>query len=235
AELYVNAGYGYHSNDARGTTITVDPATGETAARVTPLARARGAEIGARLLSVPGVQMDVALWRLDLASELLFVGDAGTTEARGASRRAGLELTGDVRLTRRVAIEADLAYSHARFRNGDRIPGAVEGVAAIGLSLTDLGPVSAELRYRWFGPRPLVEDNRVRSQASSLVSARASYAIAPRVRLQVDCFNLLDAQVSDVDYFYASRLPGEPANGVESVHFHPVERRSVRVGLITTF
>ncbi|HEX2122795.1 MAG TPA: TonB-dependent receptor, partial [Thermoanaerobaculia bacterium] len=163
-ELYLNAGSGFHSNDARTESDDL-------------LVRTRGAEAGVRA-QLGTAELSASFWRLDAASELLFVGDAGTTEARGASRRAGVELTGAVRLTRRVAIDADLAWSRARFRNGDRIPGAVEGVAAVGLSLTDLGPVSAELRYRYFGPRPLVEDNRVRSQASSLVSARASYAIA---------------------------------------------------------
>lgn len=221
AELFLNAGGGFHSNDARTQSADL-------------LVRTRGAEMGVRAQRGT-TEISASVWGLDAASELLFVGDAGSTEERGASRRTGVELSGDVRLTRRIALDADLAYSRARFRNGDRIPGAVEGVATLGLSLIDFGPISGELRYRYFGPRPLVEDNSVRSQASSLVSARAAYAIAPRVRLQVDCFNLLDAQVSDVDYFYASRLPGEPADGVESVHFHPVERRSIRIGLTTTF
>jgi outer membrane receptor protein involved in Fe transport len=99
----------------------------------------------------------------------------------------------------------------------------------------DLGRVSGELRYRYFGPRPLVEDDSVRSSASHLVNARVGYRVAPRVRLDLDVFNVLNAKASDIDYFYASRLPGEAAAGVDDVHFHPVEKRALRVGVTTSF
>ena len=70
-ELYVNAGMGFHSNDARGATIRVDPARGEFVDRVTPLVRARGAEVGMRTVRVRGLQSTVDLWYLGLDSELL--------------------------------------------------------------------------------------------------------------------------------------------------------------------
>ena len=132
-----------------------------------------------------------------------------------------------------------LLFSRARFRDADpereHIPGAVEGVASAGLSLTDFHRFGGELRYRYFGPRPLIEDNSVRSKAASTVSARISYSVTPRVRFAVDAFNILDAKVSDVDYFYTSRLRGEPAGGLGDIHFHPLEKRSVRFAVTTTF
>jgi hypothetical protein len=238
-ELYANAGSGFHSNDARGATIRVDPATGEPADRVTPLVRTKGAELGLRTTPVPRVHLTAALWGLDMASELLFVGDAGSTEASRPSRRMGVELVAFYNLRSWLAVDADYAYSRGRFRDadpsGDRIPGAVEGVASAGLNLMDFGRLSGELRYRYFGPRPLIEDDSIRSDASNLVNARLGWHLTPRVRLDVDVFNLLDAKVSDVDYFYASRLPGEPAAGVGDIHFHPVERRAFRVGVTTSF
>jgi hypothetical protein len=94
--------------------------------------------------------------------------------------------------------------------------------------------ISAELRYRYFGPRPLIEDDSVRSEASSLVSTRVGYALSPRVRLDVDLFNVFDAEASDVDYFYTSRLRNETL-AVDDVHFHPVEKRSLRIGVTTRF
>ena len=127
-EFYVNAGLGYHSNDARGTTITRDPSTGEAAQPVTPLVRAKGAEVGFRSVALPRVQTTVSIWRLDLASELLFVGDAGTTEASRPSQRYGVEWTNYVRVSRVVTVDGDLAWSHARFTDADEagsfIPGA---------------------------------------------------------------------------------------------------------------
>lgn len=238
-ELYANAGAGFHSNDARGVTIRVDPATGEPAGRVTPLVRTRGAEVGLRSSPVQRLHVTASAWALDMASELLFVGDAGSTEASRPSRRVGVELATYYNLSRWLALDADYAYSRARFRDrdaaGDHIPGAIEGVASIGLNLVDFRNVSGELRYRYFGPRPLMEDNGIRSKASNLFNARIGYRIAPRVRLDLDVFNIFDARVSDIDYFYASRLPGEAASGVEDVHFHPVEKRALRFGVSTQF
>jgi len=79
-EFYVNGG-GFHSNDARGTTITVDPKSGSAVDKVTPLVRSRGFELGVRSVWLPGLQTSLSLYRLDFDSELVFVGDAGTTEA----------------------------------------------------------------------------------------------------------------------------------------------------------
>ena len=220
-ELYANAGGGFHSNDGR------------SADGGTPLVRTRGAEVGVRT-RIRGVEATAALWRLDIGSELVFVGDAGTTEAGGATRRNGLELGAAVRVRDWLALDGQWAYSRARFRNGDHVPGAVEGVASAGISVVDLHRFSGELRYRWFGPRPLVEDNSVRSSASGLLNARIGYALTPRLRLDADVFNALDADASDVDYFYTSRLRTESAP-VDDVHFHPVERRSLRIGVTTTF
>lgn len=201
--------------------------------------RSRGAELGLRSTPLPRVHVTAALWALDLASELLFVGDAGTTEASRGSRRTGLELAAFYNLRDWLALDVEYAYSRARFRGGDpagdRIPGAVEGVASVGLSVVDFRRLSGELRYRYFGPRPLVENDSVRSEASNLVSARVGYRVTPRLRLDFDAFNLLDAEVSDIDYFYTSRLPGEPPAGIEDVHFHPVEKRAFRLGLTTSF
>ena len=239
SELYLNWGSGFHSNDARGTTIRIDPGSGEPVERVTPLVRSRGAEAGLRTRPLSRLSATAAVWTLDLASELVFVGDTGTTEASRGTRRSGIELSAQYQLSPRVSIDSEYAYSRARFEGagpeGDRVPGAIEGVASAGLNLGGSGPLSAELRYRYFGPRPLVEDNSVRSEASSLVSGRLGYQLHKAVRLTVDVFNLLDSDVSDIDYFYRSRLPGEAAGGTEDTHFHPVEKRSVRLGITTTF
>jgi hypothetical protein len=238
-ELYLDAGSGFHSNDGRGSTITVDPSTGSPVSRVDPLLQTRGAEVGVRTSPAPDVQVTASLWGLDIDSELLFIGDAGSTEPSRPSHRTGLEVTGSWNLLRWLTLDSELAYSRARFRDvdpaGDRIPGAVEGVGSLGITMGELHGISASLRFRYFGPRPLIEDNSVRSSPSRLINGRISYRLTPRVRLDLDVFNLLNAEASDVDYFYASRLPGEPAGGVDDIHTHPVEPRSVRAGIVATF
>ncbi len=237
-EFYANAGFGYHSNDARGAVTRVDPSTGEAVTPVTPLVRARGAELGLRTVRVRGLQSTLSAWYLGLDSELLFVGDAGTTEAGRPSRRAGLEWTNYARLGPWLQADADVSWSRARFVNGDpagsRVPGALDRVIGAGLS-ADRGRASANLRVRHFGPRPLVEDASVSSRATTLWNAEAAVRLSRRARVVLQGFNLFNSQVADIDYFYRSRLPGEAADGVDDVHTHPALPRSVRLGLHVTF
>ena len=78
---------------------------------------------------------------------------------------------------------------------------------------------------------PLIEDGSVVWASSSLVNAMLSYRLGSGLEARVEIFNLLDRRDSDIAYFYASRLTGEPLEGVEDVHFHPMERRSARLTL----
>jgi hypothetical protein len=91
------------------------------------------------------------------------------------------------------------------------------------------------LRWRYFGPRPLIENDSVQSKATSLVELEAGYKISRTVRVALDAFNLFNATDSDIDYYYASRLPGEPAGGVNDIHFHPTLPRTARVSCIVGF
>jgi len=237
-EFFANAGRGFHSNDARGTVATVSPRDGAPASPVTPLVRSRGAELGARSEWIPGLQSSLALWRLDLDSELVFVGDAGDTEASRASRRSGVEWSNHYRAAEGVLVDLDLAASRAHYRDhapeGDRIPGAINRVASFGVS-GERGPFSGQIQLRYFGPRPLVEDGSVRSASTTLASARVGWRLRSDLKLTLDVFNLFDRRASDIDYFYVSRLAGEPAEGVADRHFHPVEPRSARVTLALGF
>jgi len=208
-------------------------------ARVTPLARAKAAEIGVRSLPLPGWQTTVALWGLDIASELVFSGDAGTTEPSRASRRFGVEWSNSYRVRPWLTLDADLSISKARFRDSDParpfVPGAVQNVVSAGMSVDGLGAVFGSLRLRYFGPRPLIDDDSVRSKATATLNALIGYELMRGLKAQVEIFNALDAKASDVDYAYVSRLPGEPAGGVNDVHFHPTVPRSARVGLTYGF
>jgi hypothetical protein len=234
-EYFINYGYGFHSNDARGTTITVDPATGAAAERVTPLVRAKGGEIGFRAAPFKGVHTSLALWRLDIDSELLFTGDAGTTEPSRPSKREGVEWASYTNAWRNVIADFDLTLSRARFKDsapaGNYIPGSTNTTMSGGITYAE-GPWSGGLRLRYFGPRPLIEDNAQRSGSSMLVNAKLNYAVTKKLRVGFDVLNMFNRKVDDIAYFYASRLPGEPATGVEDKHFHPAEPRILRVSLM---
>ena len=175
----------------------------------------------------------LALWRLDVDSELLFVGDAGTTEPSRPSRREGIEWGTYVKASRHVTADFDITWSKARFRDddpvGSHIPGSTSRTLSGGLTYA-AGPWSGGLRLRYFGPRPLVEDDSVRSSSSMLVNARLGYAVSRRLRVGVEVLNLFDREVDDITYFYESRLRGEPGP-VSDRHFHPAEPRTLRVSL----
>jgi hypothetical protein len=238
-ELYANAGMGFHSNDARGAVIRVDPRTGETVDRVTPLVRARGAEAGVRTVRVGGLQSTATLWYLGLDSELLFVGDAGTTEPGRPSRRVGFEWTNYAHPRSWLTLDADVSFSRARFTDvdpvGDRVPGALDRVIAAGATIEHGSSMFASLRVRHFGPRPLVEDASVQSESTTLWNAEVGYRLSTRTRLVAELFNLTNARVSDIDYFYTSRLPGEPFDGVDDLHTHPAVPRTARISLAIGF
>jgi len=238
-EVYLNAGTGFHSNDARGAVTTVDPASGDPVDRVTPLVRAKGAEIGLRTVRIRGLQSTVALWYLGIDSELLFVGDAGTTEPGRPSRRVGLEWTNYARLAPWVTVDADLAFTHARFTDedpaGSEIPGALDRVISAGLTFEPRKAVFGSLRVRHFGPRPLIEDGSVNSKSTTIWNGEVGYRLSNKARLVLEAFNIFDANVADIDYFYTSRLPGEPADGVDDTHTHPALPRSARIGIQFSF
>ena len=237
AEFYSSAGYGFHSNDARGTTITIDPKTRNLAEKVPPLVRSKGLEMGVRSEAIEGLQSTLSFYKLDFDSELLFQGDAGTTKAGRPSRRLGFEFSNYYKPVRWLTIDADLAFARASFRNfdpvGSRIPGAVEGVASLALAVNS-GPYSGALQLRYFGPRPLIEDNSVRSKSTATMSGRIGYKFNSKLRIELEGFNLTNRRDSAIDYYYMSQLKGEAA-AVNDIHFHPVETRSFRLTVVANF
>jgi outer membrane receptor protein involved in Fe transport len=229
-EFYLNAGNGFHSNDARGVLDADNPAT--------PLARSRGQELGVRSEWVRGLQSSLSLYKLDFDSELVFIGDAGNTEASRPSRRYGVEFSNYWKPLKWLSVDADLAFARGRYRDedpaGDRIPGAIEGVGQLALTVAPSGPWSGSLRMRYFGPRPLVEDNSVRSRGTRTVNGRIGYRISKRTHIELEGFNLSNRRDSAIEYYYASRLAGEAAP-VDDIHFHPIESRSFRLTINTSF
>ncbi|MET1084295.1 MAG: TonB-dependent receptor [Burkholderiales bacterium] len=239
-EYFLNWGKGFHSNDARGTTTRIDPKTGEPAQPVTPVVPTYGYEIGLRSQPLPGLTTTLALWQLKQDSELLFIGDAGTTEASRPSKRAGVEWLVQYVPVSWLAMDLALAYTRARFTDfdpdaGDRIPGAAEAVGSAGVTIGNLNGWFGSLRWRYIGVRPLIEDNSVRSRALSQFNGRVGYAVNQQWRVWVDVFNIFNRKDHDIDYFYVSRLPGEPAEGIADLHFHPVEPRVFRISVSAAY
>ncbi|MDO6683481.1 TonB-dependent receptor [Oceanobacter sp. 5_MG-2023] len=240
-EIYLSIGQGLHSNDTRGTTIQVDPADGSDVDAVDPLVDSIGYELGVRGLIAERLNASLVLWQLDLDSELLFVGDAGNTEATRSSRRQGIEMTGYLNLTEAWNADLEYAYTRARFRDssddGDYIPGAPESVAQAGLTYIGATPSaqpwSGSLRMRYIGPRALLEDNSERA-GSNLVLNAATQLELQNWQFGLEVLNLLDSDDHDIDYWYESQLAGE-SEAQEGLHYHVMEPRTVRMSAALMF
>ena len=239
SELYLSAGMGFHSNDARGVTASKDAAD--------PLVRTYGAEIGVRTSFVPDLHSTAAFWWLDSDSELVFVGDAGETTATRPSRRYGVELANFYSPLDWLTFDVDYAWSHTRFRDhepeGDYVPGSIENVVGAGVTVHDIFGLLASLRLRYFGPRPLIEDDSERSHETIMVGALLAYDITDTWRITGEVFNLLDRDDAEIDYFYPSCLQSEipptgscPADGgIDDIHFHPVYPITFRGAITARF
>jgi outer membrane receptor protein involved in Fe transport len=232
-EFFFNVGRGFHSNDARGTTIQIDPKTGAPADRVPGLAASKGLELGVRTEAIAGLQSSLAVWQLKANSELVYVGDAGATEAGEASKRYGVEWNNRYTPMPWLIVDADFAWSHARFANGDYIDNAVERIATFS-GTVKRGPWAATLATRYIGAGPLAPDNSVRSRSSITTNLRLGYQVSKQVELGLDVFNLFNRRNEDIQYFYESQLPFEAAP-VADRHIHPGEPRSIRVSMKVNF
>ncbi|WP_025038321.1 TonB-dependent receptor [Bradyrhizobium sp. DOA9] len=230
-EFFLGAGYGMHSNDARGATTTEDPSDPTTKLLPSPLlVRTRGAEVGVRSRIIPGLDSSFSLFILDQDSEILFSGDAGDTEATRASRRYGFEWTNHYRPRSWIDIDADLAMTYARFRGydfdqadvyaslagypqaqignapGNYIPNAPPMVASAGITLGEKTGWFGGLRWRYLASSPLTEDYAFRSSATSIFNGRLGYRADNGWRIQLDVLNLLNARANQITYAYGSML-----------------------------
>jgi outer membrane receptor protein involved in Fe transport len=235
-EFYLNLGTGFHSNDARGVNNTVDPSTGDPLDAVDPLVRQIGGEIGVRSQIVPNLTSTLSLWWLDSDSELVYVGDAGLNEAGPASRRFGIEWTNYWRPNDWVSVDAEIAITHARFRNegaADHIPNSIPLMFSGGIALGREEGYFASLRARAFVSRPLEETGEIEGKDTLTVNAQVGYRTKDW-EFALECLNLLDRNDNDIEYYYTSQLSSE-VSSVDDRHFHPAEPRMVRAKLTYHF
>lgn len=230
-EFFVGAGYGMHSNDARGATTTEDPVDPTTKLTPAPLlVRTKGAEVGLRSRIIPDLDSSLSVFLLDQDSEIVFNGDAGDTSASRPSRRYGFEWTNHYRPKPWIDIDADVAMTHARFGGydsdqaamfaslagypeaqignapGNYIPNAPAMVASAGITLGEKTGWFGALRWRYLGSSPLTEDNAFRSQPTSIFNGRLGYRADNGWRIQLDVLNLFNARANQISYAYGSLL-----------------------------
>ena len=229
-ELYANYGEGFHSNDARAAINTIDPATGNPSDTLDILVKGEGSELGFRYDTLKGFNLSVAWFELDLDSELVFVGDAGTTEPSDPSRRNGIEFNSFWEFTEALVFDFAVTKSDGHFRglpSGENsIPDAHDLVVAAGLTYHNPNGWTSSLRVRHFDDAALTVDESVKRDSSTLIHFGVSYA-QESWELGLDVINLLDEEDDDIAYWFESRMVGETAS-FKDIHFHPSNPRAVR-------
>lgn len=236
-EGYANWGRGFHSNDVRGATIQREPLSGDPVDSVDALIASEGGEFGVRIEAAETFNATLTAFWLALDSELVYVGDAGSTEPNDGSRRYGAEVSLFWQARDWLAWNAAYTYTDARFditSPDDEIPGAVPATLTTGVNAVWKNGVAASARLRWLSDAPLVENGSLRSDDSLLVNAGLRYRYG-NAEYRLDVFNLLGSDAADIAYFYASRLAGEALSGIEDTHLHPLEPRAVRASVTWHF
>ena len=251
-EFYVQGGFSFHSNDARGTTQRVEPISPDypfptPSTPIRPLVPTKGAEIGMRTVAIPHLQSTLSVWYLYSASELQQDGDTGGTVASASpSNRYGVEWANYYTPLEHLVLDFDFADSKALFTaidpddaapgspGGKYVPEAVGLVISSGATVQSYKGLWGSLRLRYFGPRNLTSDAIYRSNSTALLNAEAGYHINDRWRVSAQLFNLLNRYDHDIDYAYTSRITPTAAAEFTDV-FHPVEPFQVRFMLVRTF
>jgi hypothetical protein len=251
-EFYVQGGFGFHSNDARGATQRVEPISPDNpfptaTSRIPALVPTKGAEVGVRTSAFSHLQSTFSLWYLHSESELQQDGDTGATVASlSPSNRYGVEWANYYTPLEHWAFDFDLADSRAFFTEidpddaapnspgGKRVPEAVGVVASAGATMHDYKRFSASLRLRAFGPRDLTSDGNYRSNTTLLLNAEVRYRLTRKWSLVVEALNLLNRKDHDIDYAYESRIT-PTADPAYTDGFHPVEPFQVRFGVRRSF
>ena len=230
-EFYGNYGHGFHSNDVRAAVNTVDPVTGDPTESLEMLVEGKGSEIGFRYDTLEGFNLSAAYYTLKMDSELVFVGDAGTTEPGDPSRRDGIEVTSFWEISDQLVFDISGAKSDGHFiglpSGENAIPDAHDLVYGVGLTYAGGNGWTSSLRVRHFGDAALTEDEVVEKGSSTLLHFGLSYE-QDNWEIGLDILNLLDEEDDDIAYWFESQLPGEAA-AVEDIHFHPADPRTVRV------
>ena len=212
--LYLNSGYGFHSNDTR----VVVPQNGREI-----LPKALGADLGAIFKPSPALLLNVAGWYLALDQEFVYVGDEGVVEPGGRTRRYGLDVSARLQVLRSLFVDADLTYSHARSvdepEGAQYIPLAPQWTGTGGLSWDRGRGLFGSLRFRWLGDRSANEDNSLAADGYVLLDAVAGWK-NKTWEFGISAQNLLNAEWKEAQFETESRLPGEP-EPVAEIHYTP--------------
>ncbi|MBB3213082.1 hypothetical protein FHW67_002371 [Herbaspirillum sp. Sphag1AN] len=238
-EFFINAGKGFHSNDARGVINQIDPTTGAAASAVPALVGSWGKEIGVRTEVIDGLQSSLALWSLNSDSEIVYSADSaiGSTSANGASKRHGVEWNNHWVVNPWLMLDADLAWTHARYANmnengdtGNMIPNAVSKVGMFKATVHQ-GSWAAGWETRYIGAYPLSQDGSLMAPSAIISNLKLQRDLTPQMSLSLDVLNIFNRQYYDIAYEQDYQVTASSVTVPNGITVHPGEPRELRLTL----
>ncbi len=222
--LFIKSGVGFHSNDSR----VVVARSGEQI-----LPKAYGLDIGSIWKPSDKLLVNLALWRLNLDQEFVYVGDEGIVEAGGKTTRQGIELGLRYQFTPSLYASMDVNYTNPRAveeAEGQQYIPLAPTFTSIGSLIYDTKKkFSGSLSYRLLGDRSANEDKSLIADGYFLLDMTMNYRVG-RFDIGLSIENLLNREWKEAQFETESRLFSE-ATSVSEIHFTPGTPFQARLSL----
>ena len=213
AQLFIKAGKGFHSNDAR--VVVQDPG------HILPAAY--GWDLGINFKPVSGLFVTAAVWHLYLQQEFVYVGDEGIVEPSGKTRRTGIDVSGRYQVNNWLFADINMNLAKPRIidnKSGeDHVPLAPTFTTTGGLNWQAPNGISGGLRFRYLEDRPATEDNSVVAKGYMITDFSFNYT-RKKFEVGIAIENLFNREWNETQFNTLSRLKNETAP-VEEIHFTP--------------
>jgi outer membrane cobalamin receptor len=211
-QLYLSTGLGFHSNDAR-------VAVARSGRDILP--RAYGVDVGVYTKVADKLLLNVALWRLDLAQEFVYVGDEGIVEPSGRTQRQGIDLSLRYQLNPWLFADVDVNVTKPRSKDNNEhfIPLAPRFTTIGGLSFQFASGFHGSLRYRHLSDRPANEDHSITAPGYFLTDATVNFT-RPKFGIALSAENIFNSSWNEAQFATTSRLENE-VDAATEIHFTP--------------
>ncbi len=227
-QLFIKAGKGFHSNDAR---VVVE----NDGKQILPAAY--GADLGVIVKPTENILINIAAWYLYLDQEFVYVGDAGVVEPSGKSKRQGIDVTGRFQFTKNIFANANFNFTKPRAigepKGADYIPLAPTFTSVGGLYYKAQKGFNGGINYRYIQNRPANEDNSIVAKGYFLLDASLNYT-RPKYEVGLAFENIFNIKWNEAQFATESRLMNEPAP-VTELHYTPGTPFFARVKLAFFF
>ncbi|MEO6849718.1 MAG: TonB-dependent receptor, partial [Mucilaginibacter sp.] len=213
-ELYISAGKGFHSNDARAVVAVNGLQT---------LPSAYGTDLGIVFKPAPNLLINAAAWYIYLQKEYVYGGDGGTVDFSGRTQRLGLDLSIRYQPVKAIFFDLDANYAHGRSLDDpagqNYIPLAPVFSSTAGISYVHKSGFNGSLRYRYLSDRPANEDYSLIAQGYFVNDLVLNYTTS-KYEIGLTINNLFNIKWKETQFDTVTRLQHE-ASPVDGVAFTP--------------